>query len=267
MATRSRIEWTQHTWNPVTGCTNISPGCKRCYARIFAERLKAMGVPGYENGFQVTLQPQRLNEPIRRRSPTIYFVNSMSDLFHEQVPFSYVDRVFDVICATPHHLYQVLTKRAERMADYFQERLVPKNTWLGVSVENQKHGVPRITHLTGIKAATRFLSVEPLISDPGTLPLDGIDWVIVGGESGPGARPMKLEWVRSVREQCRRAAVPFFFKQWGAWGPDGVRRTKKANGRTLDGRAWDQMPSATEGSHNGGRQVRLADWRESAISR
>lgn len=242
MATRSRIEWTQHTWNPVTGCTNVSPGCKHCYARVFAERLKAMGTPGYENAFAVTLQPGRLLEPLKRRKPTLYFVNSMSDLFHEQVPLPYIKRVLDVIRATPQHSYQILTKRAARMRRYFETDAVPENAWLGVSVENQKHGIPRIAELAEIDCRLRFLSVEPLIADPGHIPLASIHWVIVGGESGRGARPMNPEWVRSIRDQCIAADVPFFFKQWGAWGPDGVRRTKKANGRRIDRRVWNQFP-------------------------
>jgi protein gp37 len=242
MANPSRIEWTQQTWNPVTGCTNVSPGCKHCYARVFAERLQAMGTPGYENGFAVTLQPSRLREPLSRRTPTLYFVNSMSDLFHEQVPSPYITRIFDVIRATPQHQYQILTKRAARMRAYFDKRDVPDNAWLGVSVENRKHGAPRLKPLREIDCRIRFLSVEPLIADPGKLDLDGIHWVIVGGESGRGARPMQPEWVREVREQCLAAKVPFFFKQWGAWGPDGIKRSKKANGRRLDGRVWSEMP-------------------------
>ncbi len=258
MVTRSRIEWTQHTWNPVTGCTNVSPGCKHCYARIFAERLKAMGVPSYANGFAVTLQPDRLLEPLKRKTPTVYFVNSMSDLFHEQVPFAYVDKVFAVIDQASHHQFQILTKRADRMAEYFATRGVPNNAWLGVSVENRKHGAPRIAPLAKIKAGVRFLSVEPLIDDPGRLPLRGIHWVIVGGESGRGARPMNPEWVRKIRDQCLKAGIPFFFKQWGAWGPDGNKRSKKKNGRSIDGRQWSQLPrlpSATKRSADVRRQV------------
>lgn len=242
MATRSRIEWTQQTWNPVTGCTNVSPGCKHCYARVFAERLKAMGTPGYEKGFALTLQPARLSEPLQRRTPTLYFVNSMSDLFHEQVPDAYIKRVLDVIREAPRHQFQILTKRAERMRRYFDTDAVPVNTWLGVSVENYKHGVPRIAHLAAIDCPLRFLSIEPLISDPGIVPLGGVHWVIVGGESGRGARPLKPEWARSVRDQCIAAEVPFFFKQWGAWGADGIKRSKKANGRRLDRRLWNQFP-------------------------
>jgi protein gp37 len=242
MATRSRIEWTEHTWNPITGCSNVSPGCKHCYARIFAERLKAMGAPGYVDGFAVTLQPDRLREPLKRKIPTLYFVNSMSDLFHEQVPFNYIDRVLAIIDLASQHQFQILTKRANRMAEYFATRPVPLNAWLGVSVENRKHGVPRIAPLVKIEARIRFLSVEPLIDDPGKLPLQGIHWVIVGGESGRGARPMKPEWVRKIRDQCLDAGVPFFFKQWGAWGPDGIKRSKKANARSIDSQQWSQLP-------------------------
>lgn len=245
MSTRSRIEWTEQTWNPVTGCSNVSPGCKHCYARVFAERLKAMGTSGYENGFTVTLHPNRISEPLRRRKPTIYFVNSMSDLFHERVPFDFITSIFDTIRSCPHHQFQILTKRVERMARYFATRDVPTNAWLGVSVENRKHGVSRIEPLAQIPATIRFLSIEPLIDDPGKLPLLGIHWVIVGGESGRGARPLRPEWVRSVRDQCVAAKVPFFFKQWGAWSSDGIRRSKKANGRILDGRTWDGFPKPT----------------------
>lgn len=240
--TKSRIEWTEHTWNPVTGCTNVSPGCKHCYARSFAERLKAMGASGYANGFAVTLHPERLLEPMKRKRPTVYFVNSMSDLFHDQVPAEFVERIIETIVRTPQHRYQILTKRADRMAAFFAERAVPANAWLGVSVENRRHGLPRITQLRGIAAPVRFLSVEPLLEGLGTVDLAGIDWVIVGGESGMRARPMVLSWVRELRDQCVRLAVPFFFKQWGAWGVDGVKRSKAANGRDLDGRTWDEMP-------------------------
>jgi len=214
-----------------------------------------MGTPGYENGFAVTLQPGRLAEPLKRHKPTIYFVNSMSDLFHEQVPFDYVTRVFNTIRASPQHEFQILTKRAERMARYFATRDVPKNAWLGVSIENKKHGVPRIAPLMQIRAAIRFLSVEPLIDDPGILPLRGINWVIVGGESGNGARRLHIDWARSVRDQCLANRVPFFFKQWGAWGPDGVRRSKKANGRLLDGRTWGDFPQSIDRLRKGPRNV------------
>jgi protein gp37 len=255
MATRSRIEWTDQTWNPVTGCSNVSPGCKHCYARVFAERLRAMGVPGYEGGFEVTLHPDRLTQPLQRTKPTLYFVNSMSDLFHEKVPFSFIAKIFDIVRACPQHQFQILTKRPDRMRKFFENNSVPKNAWLGVSVENKTHGIPRIPHLLKVRATTRFLSIEPLIDDPGPIPLKGIHWVIVGGESGNGARPMKPEWVRKIRDQCQRLSVPFFFKQWGAWGPDGMRRSKKVNGRSLDGREWDELPSILTNTRTGKNHV------------
>lgn len=243
MTTSSRIEWTEQTWNPIVGCTKISAGCKHCYAEVMAKRLQAMGTPGYEHGFALRLLPERLNDPIKRKKPTIYFVNSMSDLFHEKVPVSYIDEVFEVIRNTPQHSYQILTKRAARMARYFANRTVLANVWLGVSVENRKHGVPRIDYLRTVNARIRFLSVEPLLEDVGTLDLKNIHWVIVGGESGPKARPMKPEWADSVRRQCEAQDVAFFFKQWGGWGADGKRRAKSKNGRLLNGRTWDDMPS------------------------
>ena len=201
MTTISRIEWTEQTWNPTVGCTKISPGCKNCYAETMARRLKAMGTPGYENGFELTLLPQRLDDPIKRKKPTVYFVNSMSDLFHEKIADDYIERVFMVIEETPQHTYQILTKRAARMARYFKSRPVPRNAWLGVSVEDKKYGVPRIDHLRKVPASIRFLSVEPLLQDVGELNLADIHWVIVGGESGPKARPMKMQWAESVQRQ------------------------------------------------------------------
>jgi protein gp37 len=243
MSTYSRIEWTEQTWNPTIGCTKVSPGCKNCYAEGMARRLKAMGLKGYERGFQLALMPERLAEPLERRKPTVYFVNSMSDLFHEKVPFDYVERVFKVMAQAHWHTFQVLTKRAERMEAFCRERNVPPNAWLGISVENRKHGVPRIDVLRRIDATIRFLSVEPLLEDVGKLDLAGIHWVIVGGESGPHARPMRAEWAENVRRQCLEADVAFFFKQWGAWGADGQKRSKKANGRELSGQSWDEMPA------------------------
>ena len=242
MTTISRIEWTEQTWNPTVGCTKISPGCKHCYAEVMARRLRAIGVKGYENGFRLTLMPERLAEPLERRKPTVYFVNSMSDLFHEKVPLDYIRRVFDVMAHAPQHTFQVLTKRAERMAEFCRGVDVPANAWLGVSVENRKHGVPRIDILRTIDAKVRFLSVEPLLEDVGAIGLEGIHWVIVGGESGHKARPMRKEWVDNVKRQCDEAGVAFFFKQWGAWGADGQKRSKKANGRTYHGRIFDSMP-------------------------
>jgi protein gp37 len=246
MSTRSRIEWTEHTWNPVVGCTKVSAGCKHCYAEVMAKRLQAMKVPGYEHGFKVRLRPERLHEPLARAKPTVYFVNSMSDLFHPDVPTSYIDQVFATIEQATWHIFQVLTKRPERMAKYFVDRSVPDHVWLGTTVENKRHGVPRIAYLQGIQANTRFLSIEPLLEDLGIIDLRGIDWVIVGGESGLRARPMKADWARNIQRQCDAADVSFFFKQWGAHGADGQRRSKKANGRLLDGRTWDGMPVATE---------------------
>lgn len=242
MTTVSRIEWTERTWNPTVGCTKISPGCKHCYAETMSRRLKAMGTPGYENGFELTLLPERLEDPIKRKKPTVYFVNSMSDLFHDKVPDEYIERVFQVIEQTPQHTYQILTKRAARMARYFRKRTVPANAWMGVSVEDQKYGAPRINHLRKVPATIRFLSVEPLLENVGQLDLSGIHWVIVGGESGPKARPMEKAWALSVQHQCEDQNVAFFFKQWGGWGVDGKKRAKAANGRELNGRTWDEMP-------------------------
>lgn len=242
MASTSDIEWTEQTWNPTTGCTKVSAGCKNCYAEVMANRLQAMGTPGYENNFILTLQPSRLNQPLLRKKATVYFVNSMSDLFHEDIPDSYLDMVFDVIERTPQHTYQILTKRAERLPQYFTNRPCPQNVWLGVSVEDKKHGVPRIDFLRQVKAHIRFLSVEPLLEDIGDLKLKDIHWVIVGGESGFRARPMKPEWAESIRDQCEDAGVAFFFKQWGGWGADGVKRAKSLNGRVLSGKVWDNYP-------------------------
>ncbi len=244
MATNSKIEWTEQTWNPVTGCTKVSPGCKHCYAEVMAKRLQAMGAQGYEEGFsKISLMENRLHQPLARKKPTLYFVNSMSDLFHEDVPFEYIDRVFKTIRFTPQHSYQILTKRAERMRVYFETRNVPDNAWLGVSVEDKKYGKPRISHLQKIDAATRFLSIEPLLENLGRVSLKGIHWVIVGGESGAKARPMDEKWVVNIKAQCLRSEVDFFFKQWGAWGQDGIKRSKSANGRRLEGRTWDMIPA------------------------
>ncbi len=226
MSTSSKIEWTEQTWNPTTGCTKISSGCKNCYAETMAKRLQAMGAHGYENGFNISILPERLSQPLKRKKPTLYFVNSMSDLFHKSVSFEYLDQVFEVIEKTPQHTYQILTKRAIRMRDYFINRTVQKNVWLGVSVENKKHGLPRIDYLREINACIRFLSIEPLIEDIGKVNLADIHWVIVGGESGAKARPMKERWVMSIKNQCKYQGVPFFFKQWGTWGVDGVKRNK-----------------------------------------
>jgi protein gp37 len=242
MSQSSRIEWTEATWNPSVGCTKISPGCKHCYAESMSKRLKAMGTPGYENGFRLTMLAERLQEPLQRKKPTVYFVNSMSDLFHQSVPDGFIDQVFDVISRCPKHTFQILTKRAERLANYAANRELPRNAWLGVSVEDKKYGVPRIEHLRRVQASVRFLSVEPLLEAIGPIDLTGIHWVIVGGESGPKSRPMRLQWVLDIKRQCEAQEAQFFFKQWGGWGADGKRRSKKANGRMLRGRTWDDMP-------------------------
>lgn len=243
MTAGTKIEWTEMTWNPTVGCTKISPGCKNCYAEKMAERLQAMRTPGYENGFKLTLLPSRLNDPLGRRKPTVYFVNSMSDLFHEDVPFEYIDRVFEVIAQAHWHTFQILTKRADRLAKYFIARKPPKNAWLGVSVEDKQYGLPRIDLLRTVPATVRFLSVEPLLEDLGVFDLTGIHWVIVGGESGLRARPMRPEWVKAIQIQCEEQSAAFFFKQWGGWGADGKRRAKKSNGRLIDGRTYDEMPA------------------------
>lgn len=246
MSTKTSIEWTERTWNPAVGCSKISPGCAHCYAEVMAKRLKAMHVKGYENGFRLTLLPERLEEPIRRKRPTVYFVNSMSDLFHEDIPDSYLLQVLAVIRQAPHHIFQILTKRAERMAEFFRTRQLPCNVWLGVTVENRAHGLPRIDALRRVSASVRFISVEPLLEDLIEIDLTGIHWVIVGGESGPKARPMKREWVLNIKRMCDEEGGAFFFKQWGEWSVDGLRRGKKYNGRMLDGRIWDALPQ-TEG--------------------
>ena len=239
MSDKSKIEWTDATWNPVRGCTKISPGCTHCYAETFAERFR--GVPGhpFEFGFDLRLVPEKLGDPLRWRTPRMVFVNSMSDLFHDGVPDEYVIAVAKVMAAANWHTFQVLTKRAERLAALLGRELSFAarwaNIWWGVSVENRKHGLLRIDHLRRAPAAVKFLSIEPLLEDLGQLDLRGIDWVIVGGESGPGARPMSVDWVRGIRDQCRDAGVPFFFKQWG-----GVR--KRETGRRLDGRTYNQFP-------------------------
>lgn len=242
MASRSKIEWTEQTWNPVTGCDKVSPGCANCYAEALAARLQKMGAKAYSNGFSLTLHPERLEQPKENKKAALYFVNSMSDLFHKKVPFRFIDKVFQTISLTPQHTYQVLTKRPDRMEKYFSKRNVPGNAWLGVSVENKKYAAQRVPCLKLIESPVRFLSVEPLLGDVGKLDLRGIDWVIVGGESGLKARAMKADWVRSIQRQCADAGVAFFFKQWGSIGKDGKRRSKKMNGRNLDGKTWDGMP-------------------------
>jgi protein gp37 len=247
MSQISTIEWTEATWNPVTGCNKVSPGCAHCYAETFAERFR--GVPGhpYEVGFDLTLRPERLRQPLDWKNPKLVFVNSMSDLFHEDVPLSYIRSVFDVMCQAEKHTFQVLTKRSKRVADVAQKLPWPKNVWMGVSVENQRW-TTRIDDLRGVPAAVRFLSCEPLLG-PLKLNLTGIDWVIAGGESGPGARPMRADWARQIRDQCRANEVAFFFKQWGAHDERGIRVGKKKAGRLLDGKTWDEKPRKLGKSH------------------
>jgi len=234
MATRSTIEWTEMTWNPVTGCSKISAGCKFCYAERLAVRLRAMGQPRYVNGFAVTLHPDLLDAPRRWRSPRLVFVNSMSDLFHEKVPLSFIQQVFQTMLECPQHTFQVLTKRSRRLREVASELPWPENVWIGVSVEDARV-VSRIVDLVQVPAWIRFLSCEPLIGPLDDLSLEGIRWVIVGGESGPRARPVRQEWVQSILRQCRDHSIPFFFKQWG-----GTR--KKKTGRWLNGRTYDELP-------------------------
>jgi protein gp37 len=239
MSLNSQIEWTDATWNPVRGCTKISPGCKHCYAETFAERFRGVQGHPYEQGFDLRLVPEKLTEPFTWRAPKLVFVNSMSDLFQPGVPDEYVEAVGHVMTKANWHTYQVLTKRSERLKELLQGRLrfaaAQKHIWWGVSVEDRNYGLPRIEHLRDAPAAVRFLSVEPLLEDLGKIDLAGISWVIVGGESGPGARPIRKEWVVSIREQCKAAGVAFFFKQWG-----GTR--KSLNGRKLEGRTYDEYP-------------------------
>jgi protein gp37 len=238
MAQNSAIEWTQTTWNPVTGCTKISPGCKHCYAERMAERLQAMRQPRYRNGFEVTLQRDIVELPLQWKLPRIIFVNSMSDLFHDAVPDEFIHECFEVMCRAKQHTFQILTKRSERLLNMSRQLPWPHNIWMGTSIENAQY-TWRAKMLAKVNAAVRFLSVEPLLGPIPRLPLRKIDWVIVGGESGFGARPMSEDWVIQIRDQCEVRKVPFFFKQWG-----GVR--KHITGRELDGRTWDGMPH-----HNG----------------
>jgi len=230
----SKIEWTESTWNPVTGCTKISSGCKNCYAERIARRLKMMGQPNYVNGFQVTLHEHVLEHPLQWKRPQTIFVNSMSDLFHEQIPYSFIVKVFDIMKQAHWHQFQILTKRSSRLKKLAPKLEWPQNVWIGVSVENEETKF-RIDDLRNIPAVVRFLSLEPLIGPLASLELSNIDWVIVGGESGPGARLIKKEWVIQIKEKCIEQNVPFFFKQWG-----GIN--KKKAGRLLEGRTWDEMP-------------------------
>ncbi len=231
----SKIEWTESTWNPVTGCTKISSGCQNCYAERMAKRLKAMGQANYKNGFALTCHPHALEIPLKSKKPQVIFVNSMSDLFHKDVSDSYIFDVFDIMMRAPHHQFQILTKRAERLAELASELQWAENIWMGVTVEARDYKY-RIDLLRYIPACIKFLSLEPLLDDIEVIDLTNIDWVIAGGESGPNCRPIEAEWVRNVRNQCIDSQVPFFFKQWG-----GVN--KKKNGNLLDGRTWQETPS------------------------
>lgn len=242
MSTKTQIEWTEQTWNPTTGCTKVSAGCKHCYAEVMAKRLKAMGANGYDNGFKLSLMYDRLDQPIKRKKPTTYFVNSMSDLFHENVPFDFIDKVFETIKQTPQHNYQILTKRENQLLKYFENRVVPDNVWLGVSVENIKEGLPRIAVLRKIPAKIRFLSIEPLLEDLGAIDFTDIHWVIVGGESGTRARKMKKAWVENIHKQCDDQEIAFFFKQWGTWGADEKKSNKHKNGKLLNGKPYQNYP-------------------------
>lgn len=238
----TKIEWTNRTWNPVTGCTKYSEGCKNCYAEVMTRRLKGTGNKKYANGFKVTTHEDVLDEPDKWTNPSLIFVCSMSDLFHEEVPFTFIDKVMDTIRVNPWHIFQILTKRADRMEEYYRTREVPNNAWIGVTVENEK-AKKRIEHLNNIDTtAVRFISCEPLLEDLGELNLYKIDWVIVGGESGRNARPMKEEWVLNIKRQADAEDAAFFFKQWGAWGEDGMKRNKKENGSLLQGKLWRCFP-------------------------
>lgn len=237
----TKIEWTDKTWNPITGCTKRSAGCAHCYAEVMTRRLKAMRLAKYKNGFELTLHEDELEQPLKWRGAHNIFVCSMSDIFHESVPFEFIDKIIEVIGKTPQHRYQILTKRAERMAEYFKNKSIPANVWLGVTVECRDTKY-RIDYLRDLNASVKFLSCEPLLEDLEMLNLHGIDWVIVGGESGPKARPMKEEWVLNIKEQVEKQDAAFFFKQWGTWGSDGVKRNKCKNGKLLNGRIIQEMP-------------------------
>lgn len=239
MAEHSKIEWTDATWNPVRGCTKISPGCKHCYAERFAERFRGVKGHPFEQGFDLRFIPEKLEEPLRWKKPLRIFVNSMSDLFHEDIPLEYIQQVFDVMNRANWHQYQVLTKRAERLEALSPSLQWSPHIWMGVSIESQDY-LWRVDHLRKTHAQVKFLSIEPLLGPLGTINLQGIDWVILGGESGPGARPMNPDWVKDIRDQCVNAGVAFFFKQWG-----GVQ--KKRNGRDLEGRTWDEIPIVATG--------------------
>lgn len=241
MMRTTKIEWTERTWNPVTGCSKQSEGCTFCYAEAMAKRLKAMGNNKYTNGFSVTLHYDLLNKPLLWKKNATIFVCSMSDLFHEEVPFDFIDMVMNTIVQCPQHTFQILTKRPQRMSDYFSTRDVPQNVWVGTTIESPSV-IHRMEILTSIKANVRFISCEPLLADLGEIDLTGINWIIVGGESGPHARPMKPEWAENILNLAIKYNIPFFFKQWGTWGSDGQRGSKKRNGKLIKGRIIQQMP-------------------------
>lgn len=237
----TKIEWTDKTWNPITGCTKVSKGCANCYAEVMSIRLKAMGTDKYKNGFELTLHEECLSEPLKWKKPHTIFVCSMSDIFHEKVSFEFVDKIIEIIKQTPQHNYQILTKRAKRMSEYFEGKEIPKNIWLGVTVDVSS-SKERIDFIRNLNASIKFLSCEPLLEDLGELNLINIDWVIVGGESGSRARPMEKEWVLSIKKQTEEQGSVFFFKQWGTWGSDGIKRNKKANGKLINGKIYQEMP-------------------------
>ncbi len=237
----TKIEWTDKTWNPITGCSKISSGCLNCYAEIMSKRLQAMKQDKYKQGFELSLHENILNEPLKWKKPHNIFVCSMSDLFNKDVPFEFIDKVMSVIKSTPQHNYQILTKRANIMNEYFKNRKIPQNAWLGTTVESE-NVKDRIDYIRELDAPIKFLSCEPLIEDLGELDLKGIDWIIVGGESGSKARPIKLDWILSIKEQTEKQGSAFFFKQWGTWGSDGIKRNKKANGKLINGKVYQEMP-------------------------
>lgn len=241
---QTKIEWTEATWNPSIGCNKISAGCKFCYAELMAKRLKAIGMKDYKDGFTFKILPHRLEDTLNIKKPTKFFVNSMSDLFHEKMPRKFLDKIFTMIEKTPRHIYQILTKRDELMLDYFSRKMVPHNVWLGVTVENSNEK-SRIDNLRQINSTIRFISFEPLIDSVGIVDLANIHWAIVGGESGSKARPIKQEWIEEIFKQCKQQGTAFFFKQWGTWGADEVKRNKKANGRLFKGKEWNEYPKVS----------------------
>lgn len=241
----TKIEWAESSWNPTIGCNKVSEGCRNCYAEAMAKRLQAMGNKDYKDGFEFKMLPQRLDEPKKNKKPTLYFVNSMSDLFHERMDLDFLKQIIQVIKDTPRHQYQILTKRPQRMREYFSVNEIPPNIWLGATVEYSKVK-SRIDLIRDLEASIKWLSIEPLLDDLGQIDLNGIDWVIVGGESGFNARSMKEEWVLKIKEQCVKQNVAFFFKQWGTWGNDGIRRNKKNNGALLRGKIYQEYPALVD---------------------